>query len=86
MSNNYRQNPQSLGSDPSSILQNSINQSFAHLFTQLPQIMGLTNQISNFLMQNLINSGQSYRPATSAEIAALPKVEKVKDCAICQQP
>lgn len=78
LSNNYNQNPQSFGTDNASIVQNSINQSFANLFANLPQIMGFTNQIADFFMQNLINSGQSYRPASQTEINALDKIEKVK--------
>ena len=50
LTNNYRQNPQSLGNDPASILQNSINFSMAHMFSNLPQIMGFTNQIAGFFM------------------------------------
>ncbi len=84
LTNNYRQNPQSLGNDPASILQNSINFSMAHMFSNLPQIMGFTNQIAGFFMQNLVNSGQSYRPATQQEISQLAKVAKPHDCAICQ--
>ena len=57
LTNNYRQNPQSLGNDPASILQNSINFSMAHMFSNLPQIMGFTNQIAGFFMQNLVNRG-----------------------------
>lgn len=34
------------------------------LNSQLPQIMQFSSQIANFFMQNLINSGQSFRRAT----------------------
>lgn len=84
LSNTYGQNPQSLGTDPNTIFQNSFNLTMANTFANLPQIMGFTNQIANFFMQNLVNSGQSYRPASQQEIGALAKVAKPHDCAICQ--
>lgn len=84
VSNNLMQNPHYFGSDPNTIFQNTFNYSMGHMLTNLPQIMNFTNQISGFFMQNLINSGQSYRPATQQEIAALPRIAKPHDCAICQ--
>lgn len=84
MVNDIRQNPQQFGNDPNTIFQNSFNYSMSHLMSNLPQIINFSNQISGFFMQNLINSGQSYRPATQQEINALPKITKPHDCAICQ--
>lgn len=63
LSNTYNQNPQAFGTNPAAIVQNSINFSVANLLGNLPQIMNFTGQMT-VLMQNLINSGQSYRPAT----------------------
>lgn len=36
----------------------------SNIGAQLPQILSFSSQIANFFMQNLINSGQSYRRAT----------------------
>jgi hypothetical protein len=49
---------------PQSQSQNSSNQMFSSIMSSLPQIINMSTQITQFFMNNLINSGQSFRRAT----------------------
>jgi hypothetical protein len=60
---NQSSNPNN-NNNQSQLILDFLNQAIPSLSNSWPQIVSFTSQIANVFMQNLVNSGQSFRRAT----------------------